>query len=88
MNLKFEQYDLKKKKDNGIRSILFYGSKAEILNIMNNFQIEYEFDEVFSNFSITLNKINLCIMGVTQRSDEYNCVKYFGYKYSYKEITE
>lgn len=72
------------KDEEDICDVLYSGNKEQILDIIKELEIEYSFHKDICEFSININKIGILIRGKGRIDPKYNCIKYLGYKYSYK----
>lgn len=74
------------KDEEDICDVLYSGNKEQILDIIKELEIEYSFHKDICEFSININKIGILMRGKGRIDPKYNCIKYFGYKYSYKNL--
>lgn len=69
-----------------ICEVLYNGTKEEINNIIKELKIEYTFDKYIPEFSINIEKLGVKLRRKGVKKTKYKCIKYFGYKFSYKNL--
>lgn len=78
----YEDYD----NVDDICKVLYTGTKEEIIYIIKELKIEYSFNKNIPEFSINIEKIGVVVKGKGKVNPKYKCIKYFGYKFSYKNL--
>lgn len=69
-----------------ICDVLYFGTIEEIKYVIKGLEIEYSFGKETAGFSIKIKKLGVTIKGKGRKNPDYNCIKYLGDKFSYKEI--